>query len=156
MLLVVAVVVMALAQVDTLLRGMGQAEDQLEIEATAVAGQHLDLGRQLLAHQGDNPLERGGIDQIGLSRGEDDGLPPLKDIVSRVEAAAIQDRLRRHGYHRTRTAHSLGVTREWLWAKMRRLGLFVRNPQEDDPGSPPPDGRPARRANDPTDDADES
>jgi transcriptional regulator with PAS, ATPase and Fis domain len=70
--------------------------------------------------------------EILAARGEDDGLRPLKDIVSQVEAAAIQDRLRRHGYHRTRTARSLGVTREWLWAKMRRLGLFVRNPQDDD------------------------
>ena len=56
----------------------------------------------------------------------------LKDIVRHVEAAAIRERLRRHGYHRTRTAHSLGVTREWLWAKMRRLGLSIRNPQEND------------------------
>jgi DNA-binding NtrC family response regulator len=90
--------------------------------------------------------------EILAARGEDDGLPPLKDIVSRVEAAAIQDRLRRHGYHRTRTAHSLGVTREWLWAKMRRLGLFVRNPQEDDPGAQSQNGLPARRPHDPDDD----
>jgi two-component system response regulator HupR/HoxA len=94
--------------------------------------------------------------EILAARGEDDGLPPLKDIVSRVEAAAIQDRLRRHGYHRTRTAHSLGVTREWLWAKMRRLGLFVRNPQEDDPGAQSQNGPPAPRSRDPDDEDDAS
>jgi two-component system NtrC family response regulator len=75
--------------------------------------------------------------EILAGREDDDGEAPLKDIVRRVEAAAIQDRLRRHGYHRTRTAHSLGVTREWLWAKMRRLGLFIRNPQEDDSSDDP-------------------
>jgi len=60
----------------------------------------------------------------------DDPQRPLKDIVREVEAATISDRLRQHGYHRTRTAHSLGVTREWLWAKMRKLGLSIRDPQD--------------------------
>jgi DNA-binding NtrC family response regulator len=56
---------------------------------------------------------------------------PLREIVQEVETATIEERLRRHRYHRTRTAQSLGVTREWLWAKMRKLGLAGRDPSTD-------------------------
>jgi len=56
---------------------------------------------------------------------------PLREIVQEVETATIEERLRRHRYHRTRTARSLGVTREWLWAKMRKLGLAGRDPSTD-------------------------
>jgi transcriptional regulator with PAS, ATPase and Fis domain len=48
---------------------------------------------------------------------------PLKAIVREAERAAIHERLRRHAYHRAATARSLGVSREWLWAKMRALGI---------------------------------
>jgi two-component system response regulator HydG len=50
----------------------------------------------------------------------EDGLRPLREIVREVEAATIRRRLRHFGYHRAATARSLGVTREWLWVKMRR------------------------------------
>ena len=53
----------------------------------------------------------------------EDGTRPLKDIVREVEVATIRTRLREHGYRRADTAKSLGVTREWLWAKMRKLGF---------------------------------
>ncbi len=59
------------------------------------------------------------------------GDPPL--------TATIESRLRRYRYHRGRTAHSLGVTREWLWAKMRKLGLVARDPgaqSDDEPDEP--------------------
>jgi transcriptional regulator with PAS, ATPase and Fis domain len=56
---------------------------------------------------------------------------PLREIVREVETATIEERLRRHRYHRGRTAQSLGVTREWLWAKMRKLGLAGRGPDDD-------------------------
>ena len=51
-----------------------------------------------------------------------------------MEAAVINQRLRQHGYRREATAKSLGVTREWLWAKIRQLGLVVpsRRPRSDD------------------------
>jgi DNA-binding NtrC family response regulator len=52
-----------------------------------------------------------------------DGSRRLKEIVREVEVATIRSRLREHANHRTATAQSLGVTREWLWAKMRALGL---------------------------------
>jgi Nif-specific regulatory protein len=48
---------------------------------------------------------------------------PLKEIVRDVERSTIRDRLRLHGYRRTATAHSLCVSREWLWQKMRQLGI---------------------------------
>jgi DNA-binding NtrC family response regulator len=65
---------------------------------------------------------------------------PLREIVQEVEAATIEERLRRHRYHRTRTAHSLGVTREWLWAKMRKLGLAGRDPRAAEDDSEDDDG----------------
>ena len=52
-----------------------------------------------------------------------DGERPLKEIVREVELATIRSRLREYRYHRASTAKSLGVTREWLWAKMRGLGF---------------------------------
>jgi two-component system response regulator AtoC len=74
------------------------------------------------------PGARIGVDC--LSPGIADGAPEavrngkaLKEIVREVELATIRSRLRAHGGHRTATARSLGVTREWLWAKMRRLGI---------------------------------
>jgi transcriptional regulator with PAS, ATPase and Fis domain len=48
---------------------------------------------------------------------------PLKQILREVEVAVIHARLREHGYHRSATARSLGLTRESLWAKIRQLGL---------------------------------
>jgi two-component system response regulator AtoC len=54
-----------------------------------------------------------------------DGTRPLKEIVREVELATIRARLREHGYHRTATARSLGMTRESLWAKLRQLGFVL-------------------------------
>jgi two-component system, NtrC family, response regulator HupR/HoxA len=48
---------------------------------------------------------------------------PLKDIVRQVELATIRTRLREHGYQRSATARSLGITRETLWTKLRQLGV---------------------------------
>jgi Nif-specific regulatory protein len=47
----------------------------------------------------------------------------LRELMRQVETAIIQSRLREHGYRRTETARSLGITRESLWAKLRALGL---------------------------------
>jgi DNA-binding NtrC family response regulator len=49
----------------------------------------------------------------------------LRDIVREVEVATIDARLREHGYHRTATAASLGLTREGLWQKLRQLGVHI-------------------------------
>jgi len=58
----------------------------------------------------------------------------LKEVLHEVEAAVINQRLRQHGYRREATAKSLGVTREWLWAKIRQLGLVVpsRRPRSEE------------------------
>jgi two-component system response regulator AtoC len=48
---------------------------------------------------------------------------PLREIVDEVTTTVITDALRRNGNHRARTARSLGVSREWLWAMMRRLRI---------------------------------
>jgi len=54
-----------------------------------------------------------------------DATRPLKEIVKEVELATIQARLREHGYHRSATARSLGITREALWAKIRQFGFAL-------------------------------
>src|SRR5262249_58749022 len=87
-----------------------------------------------------------------LGAASDDGERPLREIVREVEAATIESRLRRHRYHRGDTARSLGVTREWLWAKMRKLGLTARDPGGEpdnesgasSPRPPPPSSKPPR------------
>jgi DNA-binding NtrC family response regulator len=47
----------------------------------------------------------------------------LRDVLHELEIATIVARLEQHGYRRTATARSLGITREALWAKLRRFGL---------------------------------
>jgi DNA-binding NtrC family response regulator len=60
-----------------------------------------------------------------------DATRPLKEIVRDVELATIRARLREHGYHRTATARSLGMTRESLWAKLRQLGFVLPRKRPD-------------------------
>jgi len=48
---------------------------------------------------------------------------PLHELMRQIETVIVQSRLREHGYRRTETARSLGITRESLWAKLRALGL---------------------------------
>jgi two-component system, NtrC family, response regulator AtoC len=47
----------------------------------------------------------------------------VSDMVERLEASVIRDRLRACGFNRTRTAASLGVSRKTLFNKMQRYGL---------------------------------
>jgi two-component system NtrC family response regulator len=60
----------------------------------------------------------------GPSR-DGDGDRSLKGVVRNVEYAVIEDRLREQGYNRTAAAKSLGISREALWAKMKRLRISV-------------------------------
>ena len=53
---------------------------------------------------------------------------PLPLTLARVELALIQDRLRRHA-SKTAAARSLGITREALYAKLRRLGNITMGPE---------------------------
>jgi transcriptional regulator with PAS, ATPase and Fis domain len=50
---------------------------------------------------------------------------PLRRILARVELALIRERLARTAT-KSAAARSLGITREALYAKMRRLGLATR------------------------------
>jgi len=73
----------------------------------------------------------------GAGPPDDDG-GTLKEIVRRVETFVVRRRLRKWGYNRTATAKSLGVTREWLWSKMRQLGVEVPDTEENENDVPPP------------------
>jgi Nif-specific regulatory protein len=48
---------------------------------------------------------------------------PLRDSIKRVEAWLIRRSLEQHGGRRAATARKLGVTREGLYKKMKRLGI---------------------------------
>jgi transcriptional regulator with PAS, ATPase and Fis domain len=47
----------------------------------------------------------------------------LRETLHRVEAWLLRRALEAHDGHRTRTARRLGITREGLYKKMRRLGI---------------------------------
>lgn len=47
----------------------------------------------------------------------------LRETLLRVEAWVISQALSRHDGHRSRTARALGITREGLYKKMKRLGI---------------------------------
>jgi DNA-binding NtrC family response regulator len=91
-----------------------------------------EIHRLVLCADGERPIGPDLLPPEILGTTPGDGERPLREIVREVEAATIESRLRRYRYHRGRTARSLGVTREWLWAKMRKLGLGARDPGADD------------------------
>ena len=68
----------------------------------------------------------------------DDGTRPLEELSREVteafESAVIRQRLERHGYSRTLTADSLGVSRKTLFNKMRAYGIAAPG-REDDEGA---------------------
>ena len=51
------------------------------------------------------------------------GDEPLRDTLARYEAWVLRRALERHHGHRSETARSLGITREGLYKKMKRLGI---------------------------------
>jgi transcriptional regulator with PAS, ATPase and Fis domain len=53
------------------------------------------------------------------------GRPTLRDIAAEVERGAVAEALARYGGNRTRAAKSLGLSRQGLTKKMRRLGLSI-------------------------------
>ena len=48
---------------------------------------------------------------------------PLRETLARVEAFLLHRALERHEGHKSRTAKSLGITREGLYKKLKRLGI---------------------------------
>jgi PAS domain S-box-containing protein len=62
------------------------------------------------------------------------GIPDSTDVdrhapLEQAEAAAISRALQRHGGSRVRAAVDLGISRNTLWRKMKRLGLLARKMQ---------------------------
>ena len=60
------------------------------------------------------------VDALGLP--PDPG-EPLRETVARLEALLIRRALQAHGHRRSETAKRLGLTREGLYKKMKRLGI---------------------------------
>ena len=56
---------------------------------------------------------------------QDDGAPVnLKSVTQDAERKVIRNFLNRFGQDRSRTAKALGITRQGLWKKMKKLGFF--------------------------------
>jgi Nif-specific regulatory protein len=62
-------------------------------------------------------------EQIDLLDALPTGGEPLRVTIARVETLVVQRSLARHGGRRAETARALGITREGLHKKMRRLGI---------------------------------
>ena len=73
------------------------------------------------------PLDGGHIAarvKVGPARnGACPGGAPLRERAADVERGAVAEALSRYGGKRTRAARSLGLSRQGLTKKMRRLGL---------------------------------
>ncbi len=54
------------------------------------------------------------------------GRPPrtLEEHVDQIEQRIIEESLRRHSHHRTKTAKELGISRVTLYNKMKKFGMF--------------------------------
>jgi transcriptional regulator with PAS, ATPase and Fis domain len=74
----------------------------------AIGTRHLAL----TAHP--EPIPPGELGQVGES---------LRETLMRVEAFLLHRALEQHGGQRSQTAASLGITREGLYKKMKRLGI---------------------------------
>ena len=62
----------------------------------------------------------------------------LADRVAFSEREILEEALRAHGYKRTVTAKTLGISRVGLYKKMRKLGMLEASAQEVKPGSKQP------------------
>jgi transcriptional regulator with PAS, ATPase and Fis domain len=82
----------------------------LAAPGTALTPEHFDLGA------GEPPpAELEGLEHAGEEH--------LSDTLARVEAWLIRTALDRHAGHRSETARRLGLTREGLYKKIKRLGI---------------------------------
>jgi DNA-binding NtrC family response regulator len=57
------------------------------------------------------------------ARSPDTRTRTLRDVAAEVEKSAVAEALARYGGNRTRAARSLGLSRQGLTKKMKRLGL---------------------------------
>ncbi len=66
--------------------------------------------------------------RVRIDRGSERAGPPastLREVAASVERSAVAEALSRYGGNRTRAARSLGLSRQGLTKKMRRLGLSI-------------------------------
>jgi DNA-binding NtrC family response regulator len=57
---------------------------------------------------------------------------PLDEILRQVKIGVILERLRMNGNRPSLAARSLGISREWLWALMQKLGVKPPDDDEDE------------------------
>jgi len=87
----------------------------------------------------ENEMQRLGVRAAGRAVRLEDLSPELRDetrvpvfglreALQRTEADLVRGSLDRHGWILARAAAELGITRQALWAKVRRLGLVVGGP----------------------------
>jgi DNA-binding NtrC family response regulator len=57
----------------------------------------------------------------------------LKEVMSRLEAAVLRRALEEHNWNRTRTARTLGISRQALLVKLQRYKLVGASAAVDEP-----------------------
>ena len=65
----------------------------------------------------------------------------IKERMRESESSLITAYLREYGYNRGKVAEKLGISRQTLWRRMKRLGLNGEENQHALPAAPPPAGR---------------
>ncbi|MCB1153038.1 MAG: sigma-54-dependent Fis family transcriptional regulator [Deltaproteobacteria bacterium] len=72
------------------------------------------------------PMNGSAAPTDGDAAATNDDATPLQNAVETAERRAIVETLQRCNYHITKTAGELGLTRQGLWKKMKRLGIRGR------------------------------
>jgi transcriptional regulator with PAS, ATPase and Fis domain len=82
-----------------------------------------------IAVSGEDPIKAHHLSaRVRISRYDDENVSSfttLRDIAADVERGVVAEALARYGGNRTRAARSLGLSRQGLTKKMRRLGLSI-------------------------------
>ncbi len=92
-----------------------ELENEIQ-RAVAMAPPDERIGREWLSAR----VRSGVAPVVAETRWE---VESLRETLRRVEAWVIRQALQRNGGHRTQTARALGITREGLYKKMKRLGI---------------------------------
>jgi DNA-binding NtrC family response regulator len=97
---------------------------QLKNEVERVVLYHGDAPRLDIDHLSPEVREDGKTPSGGggVARTTEDAAP-LRSAVETAERRTIMDTLRRQNYQVTKTAGELGLTRQGLWKKMKKLGI---------------------------------
>jgi transcriptional regulator with PAS, ATPase and Fis domain len=79
-----------------------------------------EVVQALLRARGQSLIEVGNLSASLRTQ----GAPPFRTEARRFERQLLADTLARHGGNRTRSARSLGLSRQGLYRKMKRVGLI--------------------------------